>query len=275
MRTHTIAGGRDLRLHVREWGEPDAPPILFIHGWSQNHLCWSRQFNGSLADEFRLVAMDIRGHGQSDAPLDTSSYTTGALWADDVGKVTEALDLDRPVLVGWSYGGSIVCDYFRLYGDAAIAGVNFVGAAVGIGKQWLGTHIGPGFLDYAPLACSADQTVALTAIRDFLHVCFVKPVAAADRELAMGWNMLVHPQVRANLLRREEDFTPDLARMKVPVLVTCGDADTVILPSMARVIQDHAPDCRISEYPGVGHAPFIEEPARFNAELAAFARQCR
>ena len=273
MQIHTVEGGGGLKLHVREWEKPNAQAILFIHGWSQNHLCWSKQFESPLADDFRLVAMDIRGHGQSEAPLDVESYTTGALWADDVKNVIEALKLDRPVLVGWSYAGFIISDYIRRYGDDAIAGVNFVGAAVGIGEQWFGTRIGPGFLEYAPLSCSEDQTVALKAIRDFLHVCFVKPIAAEDMELAMGWNMLVHPQVRANLIGREEDFTPDLAKMKKPVLVTYGDADTVVLPSMAKVIQDHVPNCQASEYPGVGHAPFIEESVRFNAELDAFARQ--
>lgn len=84
VQTHTIAGGRQLKLHVREWGQPDARAILFIHGWSQNHLCWSKQIESPLAEEFRLVAIDIRGHGQSEAPLDAESYTTGALWADDV-----------------------------------------------------------------------------------------------------------------------------------------------------------------------------------------------
>lgn len=273
MQTHTIKGGGGLKLHVREWGRPSAQTILFIHGWSQNHLCWSRQFDGPLADKFRLVAMDIRGHGRSEAPLDAESYTTGTSWADDIKNVIEALKLDRPVLVGWSYAGLIISDYIRRYGDDSIAAVNLVSAAVGIGEQWFGTRIGPGFLDYAPLACSEDQTVALKAIRDFLHVCFVKPIAAEDMELAMGWNMLVHPQVRANLIGREEDFTSDLAKMKKPVLVTFGEADTVILPSMAKAIQDQVPNCQMSGCPGVGHAPFIEEPARFNAELDAFAHQ--
>jgi pimeloyl-ACP methyl ester carboxylesterase len=273
MQTHTVEGGGELKLHVREWGKPNAQPILFIHGWSQNHLCWSKQCEGPLAGEFRLVSIDIRGHGQSDARLAAENYTTGALWADDVNNVIEALNLEKPILVGWSYGGLIISDYIRSYGDEDIAGVNFVGAAVGIGARWFGTRIGPGFLDYAPLACSEDQTVALNAIRDFLHVCFVKPIAAGEMELAMGWNMLVHPQVRANLIGREEDFTPDLAKMKKPVLVTYGDADTLALPSMVKVIQNSVQKCQTSEYPGVGHAPFIEEPVRFNAELDAFARQ--
>src|SRR4051812_43263342 len=69
MRTHTVAGGGGLRLHVREWGKPDGPAILFLHGWSQNHLCWRHQYESALAGEFRLVACDLRGHGMSEAPL--------------------------------------------------------------------------------------------------------------------------------------------------------------------------------------------------------------
>lgn len=161
MKSHSIAGGGGLMLHVREWGNPGARPILFIHGWSQSHLCWSKQFGSPLADEFHLVAMDIRGHGQSEAPLDPPSYTNGALWADDVARVIEDLKLTRPVLVGWSYGGLIICDYLRRYGDGAVGSINFVGAAVGIGQRWFGPRIGPGFLTHAPPACSPDQAVAL------------------------------------------------------------------------------------------------------------------
>ena len=75
MQTHTVEGGGGLKLHVREWGKLNARAILFIHGWSQNHLCWSKQIESPLAEEFRLVAIDIRGHGQSEAPLDGESYT--------------------------------------------------------------------------------------------------------------------------------------------------------------------------------------------------------
>jgi len=273
MPTYTIEGGGGLKLHVREWGIRNAQAILLIHGWSQNHLSWSKQFESPLPAEFRLIAMDIRGHGQSEAPLDAESYTRSALWADDVNNVIKALELERPILVGWSYGGFIICDYLRVNGDDAIAGINFVAAAVGIGKEWFGTRIGPGFLTYAQLCCSEDQTIALKAIRDFLHTCIVKPIAAGDMELAMGWNMLVHPKVRANLIGREEDYTPDLEKIKKPVLVTYGAADAVVLPSMAKVIHDHAPNCQMSEYSGVGHAPFIEEPIRFNEELKTFVRR--
>ena len=91
MKAHTVKGGGGLRLHVREWGNVNGPPILFIHGWSQNHLCWEKQVESTLAGEFRLVAYDLRGHGMSDAPLEPEHYTDGRLWADDVAAIVDQL----------------------------------------------------------------------------------------------------------------------------------------------------------------------------------------
>jgi pimeloyl-ACP methyl ester carboxylesterase len=273
MATHTVEGGGGVKLHVRDWGDPGAPPILFIHGWSQHHLCWSKQIESSLAGRRHLVAMDIRGHGQSDAPLDAESYTTGALWADDVAATIASLSLTAPLLVGWSYGGLIIGDYLRKYGGASLTGINLVAPAVTIGPSWFGDFIGPGFLDHAPSACSEDQTVALPAIQAFVHACLVKPLAAREVELAIGWNMLVHPKVRANLIGREEDFRPEYASLTKPLLVTYGAADTVVMPAMAKALKVAAPACELSEYPNVGHAPFLEEPSRFNEELTVFAQR--
>ncbi|MGZ5410252.1 MAG: alpha/beta fold hydrolase [Aeromicrobium sp.] len=80
-----------LRLHVRESGRADGPPILFIHGWSQNLLCWAKHHEGALADEFRLVAYDLRGHGMSEAPLEPEHYTDDRLWAEDVAAIIDEL----------------------------------------------------------------------------------------------------------------------------------------------------------------------------------------
>src|SRR5688500_1648100 len=111
MRAHTVHGGGRLQLHVREWGQPDGQPILVIRGWAQNHLCWIKQCQSPLADEFRLGAFDLRGHGMSEAPIEPEHYTDGRLWADDLAAVIDQLRLDRVVLVGWSYGPFVIADY--------------------------------------------------------------------------------------------------------------------------------------------------------------------
>ena len=99
-KTHTVRGAAGIRLHVREWGNARGIPLLFVHGWSQSHLCWVRQYESELADEFRVVAFDLRGHGMSEAPAGAESYGTGDLWALDLAAVIAALSIDRPILIG-------------------------------------------------------------------------------------------------------------------------------------------------------------------------------
>jgi non-heme chloroperoxidase len=104
MKVHTVPGGGGVKLHVRECGSPIGIPILLIHGWSQNHLCWMKQYESELQNEFRIVALDLRGHGMSDAAPQPEQYTDGDKWADDIAAIMDQLALDRPILVSWSYG---------------------------------------------------------------------------------------------------------------------------------------------------------------------------
>ena len=133
MTVHTVQGGGGLRLHVREWGRADGPPILFIHGISASHLCWARQYQSTLAKEFRLVAWTC-------AAACPRHPRAGALHqrpagADDVAAIIQQLGLDRPVLVGWSYGGYIGCDYLRAHGQDRIGAIDFAGGATKWARQ--------------------------------------------------------------------------------------------------------------------------------------------
>ena len=272
-RIHVVEGGGSLRLHVREWGKADGAPILFIHGWSQNHLCWAKQYESALADEFRLVAYDLRGHGMSEAPLEPHHYTDAELWADDVAAVIEQLGLDRPVLVGWSYGAFVICDYVRAHGQDRIAAINFVEGVVKLGETAFGTFIGPGFLDHFGGATADDLPTNIQAMRSFVAACAAKPLCAEEFETALGWNIAVPARIRANLAAREIDDDDVLRTLDVPLLVTQGRADTVVLPAMAEHILETCPTAGASWYEGIGHLPHLQAPHRFNGELAELTRR--
>jgi pimeloyl-ACP methyl ester carboxylesterase len=275
MKVHVVRGGGALRLHVREWGNPDGPPILFIHGWSQNHLCWARKYHSALADEFRLVAYDLRGHGMSEAPLEREHYTDGKAWAEDVAAIIDQLRLDRPVLVGWSYGAFVICDFVRAYGQDRIAAIDFVEGAVKLGEAAFGTLIGPGFLDHFAGATADDLPANIAAMRSFVRACFVKPVPDDDLETAVCWNVMVPAAIRANLAAREINCDDVLGALKVPVTVTQGREDPVVLPAMAEHVLATCPTATASWYEDTGHAPHLEEPGRFNRELAELTRNAR
>jgi non-heme chloroperoxidase len=275
MKVHEVRGGGGLRLHVREWGRPDGTPILFIHGWSQNHLCWAKQYESVLADEFRLVAYDLRGHGMSEAPLGSEHYTEGGLWADDVAAIIHELRLDRAVLVGWSYGAFVICDYVRAHGQDRVAGIDFVEGAVKLSEAAFGTLIGPGFLDHFVDATADDLPTNIAAMRAFLKVCTSRPLPAEDFETALCWSIVVPAQVRGGLAARELDCDDVLRALEVPLLVTHGRADTVVLPAMAEHVLATCPTAEASWYDGVAHLPHMEDSERFNRELAQLANRVR
>ena len=148
MKSHKITGGGGIQLHLVETGNSKGRPILFIHGFSQCWLAWSRQMSSDLTDDYRLVAMDMRGHGLSEKPRD--GYSDSRLWADDVNAAIQALRLDHPILCGWSYGPLVILDYIRHYGEDGISGVHFVGAITKLGSDEAMSVLTPEFLNLVP-----------------------------------------------------------------------------------------------------------------------------
>ncbi|HSP79605.1 MAG TPA: alpha/beta hydrolase, partial [Myxococcaceae bacterium] len=165
IRLRTVQGGGGLSLCVAEAGNPQGPPLLFIHGFSQSYLCWRRQLASELGVGFHLVAMDLRGHGQSEKP--EGVYSEGLPWAEDLHAVISALRLERPVLVGWSYGALVVTDYLRHYGTRQVAGVHFVGALTRMGTSEAASLYGPEFQRLLPGFFSHDADSSMATLGAF------------------------------------------------------------------------------------------------------------
>ncbi len=274
MRTHSVPGGGGIRLHVDEAGNPDGQPVLFIHGFSQSRLAWSKQLESDLAADLRLVALDLRGHGLSDKPRD--AYGDPRLWADDVRAVVEALGLERPILSGWSYAGLVIGDYLRAYGEDRIGGINLVGAATKLGSEAALAVIGPEFLALVPAFVSTDAEESVRGLDAFVRLCVHGEPEPRDHYFMLGYNAVVPPHVRQGLLSRALVDNDDvLARLSVPVLITHGEEDRVVLRAAANQHAGTIPHARTSSYPGVGHALFWEDAERFNRELRHFAGQVR
>src|SRR5262245_39863349 len=165
-----VTGGAGVRLHLTETGNPSGRPLLFIHGFSQCSLAWQRQMQSDLADTFRLVALDLRGHGLSDKPRD--GYADSRLWADDINAVINTLDLERPVLCGWSYGPLVILDYIRHYGEAQIGGINIVGGITKLGSEAAMAALDPRFVSCVPGFFSSDAEESVRALEALLTACF-------------------------------------------------------------------------------------------------------
>jgi non-heme chloroperoxidase len=270
----TVLGGGGLHVAVYETGNAGGRSIVFIHGFTGNLLSWEPQLSGSLASDFHLVAYDLRGHGASDKPLDPAMYTDGSMWADDLDAVIRAKRLDHPVLVGWSYGGLVISDYVRRYGDDAIGGLVFVGAITKAGTPEAFGYLGDDLLAVFPDVVSADVQKSIEGTRTLTRR-FANPLHGAEWERAYGSAMMVPPAVRAAMFNRVLDNDDVLARIKVPTLVIQGAADRLVRMSAATHIAATVPRAKLVVYEGVGHAVQLDAPQRFGRDLSAFVREAR
>jgi pimeloyl-ACP methyl ester carboxylesterase len=270
---HTVKGAGGVELSVAEAGNPQGPPVLFVHGFCQSHQAWQRQLQSALGLDFRLVALDLRGHGRSGKPAD--GYVDGRVWADDLHAVITTLRLERPVLVGWSYGGVVLIDYLRHYGQANVAGVHFVGALSRMGKPEFFADFSPDFLQLIPRLLSPETEQSSGSITAFTSMLFHTAQTQAVQDEVRGYNRQVPHHARVSISQRMEDGGDVLSALKLPVLVTHGLEDRVVLPETSRQIASLVKHAQLSRYPDVGHSPFWEDSARFNQELARFVARCR
>lgn len=252
-------------LSAQEWGNPGGPELVFIHGFSQSHLSWSRQFGSELTKSLRIITYDIRGHGGSDKPLDQLYYRDHRRWADELKAVMDVAKLTKPVLVGWSFGGRIIAEYLMEYGDKNIAGINFVGAFTKVERDILGPAT-PAVLKMA--SENLSENIANTLA--FLKFCTAKNLPPEEIQVMLAYNMVVPAQIRGHLLGRPAPYEDALKRITVPVLVSHGTEDNVALIPMADYTASVVSHAQLSIYEGIGHMPFWEATARYNRELGEF-----
>jgi non-heme chloroperoxidase len=268
MKAHKITGGGSVQLHVVETGNKRGRPILFLHGVSQCYLTWNLQMNSSLADSHRLVAMDLRGHGLSDKPH--GAYTDSKLWADDINAVIQSLNLDHPVLSGWSYGPLVFLDYIRHYGEEQIGGLQFVGGVTKLGSPEALSVLTPEFLDVVPKFLSTDAETAACGLAGLLQLCFVRQPSPSEFYLMLGYNLSVPPHVRQGLFSRSFHNDDLLPKIRKPVLITHGAADAIVKPAAVEQHKAAMHHAQIQLVPDVGHAVFWDDTAGFNERLHAF-----
>lgn len=273
MKHHTIVGGGGTLLHLVETGNPHGQPILFLHGFSQSSLVWSRQLSSDLAHRFRLVAMDLRGHGSSDRPR--TGYDDSRLWADDVNAAIAALDLDRPILSGWSYGPLVALDYVRLYGEERIGGLHFVDGITKLGSAAAVAVLTPELLQLVPGFFSNVVEESVGSLESLLRLCFAHEPSQTDLYTMLGFNVSVPPFVRQALFSRVLDNDDLLRTIRIPVLITHGAIDAVVKPEIVDQHRLVLPSAQIDIMRDAGHAPFWDDAPSFNRRLASFCESVK
>lgn len=273
MRAHTIdAGGT--ALHVVEAGDPEAPAVILLHGWPEDHRCWDRVIP-LLEGELRLIAPDQRGFGRSAKPEGTAAYALPLLTAD-VHLTLDALGVERAVVAGHDVGGALVWALGAFTPDRFAAGVVLASphpsrlrqAAIEDPMQWQHSfyvwlmHAGRsgerllGSDGYRPLA---DWVFAGSGVPDGLVEAYRADWAAEGAFTAMAeW-------YRANF--RPSLYDPavplDLPPVTIPITYLHGDGDLAFVPAALHGSGAYV-DAPFREevLPGVSHWITHEAPDR-------------
>lgn len=271
MRTEVVGHG-GVRLGLRVEGTANSRPIVFVHGWAQSAGCWAAQLaDPALTERFRLVAMDLRGHGASDVPA--SGYDDPVAWADDLAAVLDFAGPDA-IVVAWSYGGLVLADHIRVHGTARLRGLVLVGAITEIGRDRAGGRVGPLMREHMRAMLSDDPDIAVPALTAFSRDMAGGPVPGAQVQALLGASLSVPPSVRAALFRRDIGSDEVLAAVDKPTLVVHGSRDRVIDPAAAKHTIGKIPGATGRWFLDGGHAPFAESAEEFDAVLRQFAEEC-
>ena len=267
-----VEGIDGVPLAMTVQGPVDGPEILLIHGLGHAKESFSAQLEAAELSQYRIVAFDMRGHGQSGKPWTQDGYNSAEIWAEDVSAVIGAAGLKRPVLVGWSYSGFVVLDYLRVRGADALAGlvmVNTLGGLVPVVPNAVEGAMEDLGQAYRLLGAPSfsNQQRAVDLIAPYLVAQDVAPEWAKQVRVS---GMMLPPYVRPLLNAHPKDNADLLAQITVPLLIVHGVQDASLPATYVDQVAAAVPGTRIESYPDAGHTPFAEDPTRFNADLSAF-----
>ncbi|ONF97302.1 alpha/beta fold hydrolase [Sphingomonas jeddahensis] len=277
MSTITTQDGAE--IFFKDWGPKDAQPIMFHHGWPLSSDDWDAQMLFFLAQGFRVVAHDRRGHGRS-AQVDHGHDM--ATYAADAAAVAAHLDLRGAVHIGHSTGGGEVAAYVARHGipQGRVAKAVLVSAVPPIMAK---TDRYPGGLPIevfdgfrSALAANRAQFFRDVAAGPFYGYnregADVKPAVIDNwwRQGMMGSALAHYQGIKAF---SETDQTDDLKALTVPTLVLHGDDDQIVPYQNAGILSANiAPNATLKIYPGFSHGMLTVNADVLNADLLAFIR---
>jgi non-heme chloroperoxidase len=275
LRFRLVEGVDGVPLNVVEAGDVSRPAILLLHGIGQSYLSFENQLHSPLATEFHLVAFDLRGHGNSGKPWNREAYVDPTKWAGDVQRVMAATGLRKPVLLGWSYGTLVAADYLRHVGASTVSGIVLVSAFGGLTPppQPAPPEIAAQMKRSREARESANLEQNISASRSVAHQLTAKEMPPEWIERATLIGMMLPASAHRWMFEQSFANQDLVVKIGVPLLIIVGGKNFGTSEADARDLVNKVPGAAVSVYPESGHSPFAEEPARFNRELAEFARR--
>ena len=268
-----------VNIYYKDWGTKEAQPIVFHHGWPLSADDWDNQMLFFLAEGYRVIAIDRRGHGRSDQVSEGHDMDH---YAADASAVVESLDLRNAVHVGHSTGGGQVARYVAQYGQpqGRVAKAVLVSA---VPPLMVKTDGNPGgtpieVFDGFRKALAANRAQFYLDVASGPFYGFNRDGADVSQGTIQNWwrqGMIGSAKAHYEGIKAfsETDQTEDLKTITVPVLVLQGDDDQVVPYKNAALLQDKLlANSVLKIYPGFPHGMHTTHADTINADILAFIR---
>jgi len=259
------------RFHYTEWGAPTAPPLVMLHGVTGHARTWDEEA-ALFASRYRVLALDQRGHGDSD-PSPDADYTVATL-AADVAAFVDALGLARISLVGLSMGGRVAIGFA---GQAPERVDRLVIVDIGPEISEAGmVRVGTLMARSPELFPSLEHALAFHRVTNPLYTEAMlrhrvehgtRPV---DGGLTWKYDRGLREAVRAGTWRDPIDLWPLWRGIACPILLVRGADSDVLSPEIAKRMLEENPNTRYAEVAGAGHTVPGDQPAAFRTLLTDF-----
>ena len=233
-------------------------PIVLVHGFPMNRTMWVPQVK-ELSTSFRVITLDLRGHGESDAPM---WHYTMEMFCEDIIGLLDYLKIEQAILVGLSMGGYILFNLYRKYPER-IKGLLFADTRASADTP----EVRAGRFQLAQTAYHKGiQSVAEAMIPKLLGVSTMKHRAHVVEEVR---NMITANSVAGIIgdlmaMSERSDATSLLPKIKCPTLVVVGDEDMATPPEEVKRFSSSIPGARFETIPKAGHLSNLENPDAFN-----------
>ena len=276
MSTITTKDGTE--IFFKDWGPKDATPIVFHHGWPLSADDWDNQMMFFLAEGYRVIAHDRRGHGRSSQTWTGNEMDT---YAADVAELTDALDLKGAIHIGHSTGGGEVARYVAQARPGRVAKAVLIGAVPPIMVK---SDKNPGGLpievfDGFRAATAANRAQFFFDVPTGPFYGFNRDGAKVDQGVIQNWwrqGMMGGIKAHYDCIKAfsETDFTEDLKAIEVPVLVMHGDDDQIVpIADSALLAVKLLKNGALKVYEGLPHGMCTTHPEVVNPDLLAFVRK--
>jgi non-heme chloroperoxidase len=272
MSTFTTKDGTE--IYYKDWGDKNARPVTFSHGWPLTADAWDAQMVFLGERGFRVIAHDRRGHGRSSQPWQGNDMDT---YADDLAALMDSLDLQGAVMVGHSTGGGEVARCIGRHGTKRVRKAVLLGA---VPPLMLKTEANPGGL---PIEVFDGIRAGVAADRSQFFKDLTTPFYGANRDgakVSQGLRDSFWLQGMAgghkgllDCIKQfsETDFTEDLKKFDVPTLIVHGDDDQIVpIGASAMLSSKLVKGATLKVYPGAPHGLASTHADQFNADLLAF-----